>query len=454
MATRGGFASWTERAKDVIVQELRSYVSLEYKHVLREMPQIERYGLAGETSSESFLSIFTTRPLKPQRLPFLAVMSAPGSERKMGIGRQVIKTFHHPVTGRPTIREVVGGDMSVVIEIAAIDTNTRSELTDIVFSFFTVYLEDKNFTILGNTEVDEVSGVPNYYQIIIKNQASLAGETDMPRPEGEPVSRIYMNRITVPIVYLDYVDREGSDITVCYNPNIEPEFVELPPIPEPREQYTVLFDDFEDGGDTISNNWVTFQSVDVSSHLTLIDSIQSKSLLVQTDTNPRGLQHAFFLSNFDEFSTSGRLIVNFRILGPSTRLILSCMVQDVTRPLESGYHFVFPNSEEDLIRVALYKGSVFDDRNIVNYGSQFKLYPDLTLGAAIEWKYDKKYNRTRLRAYVTKCGSRYFGELVKRFEFVDSDSPLSQNNGQGFGFLSENGKLYIDNVHMVNEFFS
>ena len=141
MATRGGFAAWTERAKDVIVDELRSYLSLNYANVLKEMPQIERYGLAGQTTAESFVSIFTALPHDEQHIPFIAVMSSPGVERKMGIGRQVIKTFHDPTTGLPMIREMVGGDLNVIIEIVSVDTNQRSELTDIIFSFFTMYAE-------------------------------------------------------------------------------------------------------------------------------------------------------------------------------------------------------------------------------------------------------------------------------------------------------------------------
>lgn len=451
MATRGGFAAWTERAKDVIVQELRAYISLEYSNVLREMPQIERYGLAGKTSSESFVHIYTTKPHIPQRLPFIAVMGAPGSERKMAIGRQVIQTFHHPVTGLPTIREVVGGDMNIVLEIATTDANTRSELTDIVFSFFSVYLESKNFSILGNTELEPSSGVPNLYQIIIKNQASLGGESDIPRPDGEPVSRIYMNRITVPIIFLDYVDREGFDISACYSTTVEKETAELPPISEPGARYIAYFDDFDTVSDIVPN-WAMVKTPNITVDITEEQAIHVKSLRVVTDFDAVGTQHAFFHRRIGIFENSGRLMVQFRLTGETSRLVLSCMLQEQRGVESGGYHLVIPTRDTDLVRMELYRGSVFDETNKIADGSRVRVVEGLTLAAALEWKYDKKYKRIRIRGYVTKCGSKAFGELVKRLEYVDPNPVSVTSLGDGFGMISNSGSAYFDNIYIVNEF--
>src|SRR5881396_2895747 len=113
MATLGGIAAWSERAKDVLVQQLRNHFSLALAQAstncLKEMPQIEKYGLAGQTSEESFVQINTQLPHTQQRIPHIAIMSAANTEKKMNIGRQVVHTFHHPVTGKPMIREIVGG---------------------------------------------------------------------------------------------------------------------------------------------------------------------------------------------------------------------------------------------------------------------------------------------------------------------------------------------------------
>ena len=121
MATRGKFGSVTERAKDVIVQELRKHFELNGSdNVLTEQPLIEKYGLPGNSPAETFIEITTGLPHESQRIPRVMVMSAPGVERKMGIGRQVVKTFYHPDTQQPTIREMIGVDLQIIIEIAAV----------------------------------------------------------------------------------------------------------------------------------------------------------------------------------------------------------------------------------------------------------------------------------------------------------------------------------------------
>src|SRR5882724_9658916 len=256
MATIGGIAAWTERAKDVIVQQLRAYFSLQLQqattNALKEMPQIERYGLAGQTSEESFVQINTQLPHTQQRIPHIAIMSAANTEKKMNIGRQVVHTYHHPVTGKPMIREIVSGDMTIVIEISSVDTNVRSEISDLVYSFFTLYAEETAFSFLGDTEPDPNNGVPNNYQLILKSQAVLQGETQTPRPHGETFDIIYFNRVSVPILFFDYPDREGFDVQVCPNPLLTPEDDEqfkhlgLPlPLAEPFALQFVAQDDFE-----------------------------------------------------------------------------------------------------------------------------------------------------------------------------------------------------------------
>jgi hypothetical protein len=434
MATRGGAFAWTERAKDVLVQEIRNYLSLNYANVLSEMPQIERYGLAGQTSAESFVNVFTALPHKEQRLPHVAIMSAPGTERKMGIGRQVIQTFHDPDTGLPTIRECFGGDLNIVIEIACTDTNQRSELLDIIYSFFVVYLEQSSYSILGDGTPDPVTQVPRLYQLILKSQASIGGETDQPRPEGEPFNRIYFNRITVPIIFLDYVDREGQDISVCLNPNLtadDDDMIPKPlPIPEPNEVMFASHDAFEET-DAPGAKWKVFvnTAADVERTTQTAEVINGLASVKLRASETGGLA---VLVNRAEPTLSGRLRARFNLGDGSATFVLCCMLQG-PNPLEDASYFIIVKSGQPT-RIALYKGVIGGTAVLLGEGSRVVIPTNTDLAAQLEWKIDPKKPRIRLRGYVTKCDSEAFGELQKRLELIDATEPLLSSEGEGFGF--------------------
>lgn len=458
MGTRGGFAAWTERAKDVIVDELRSYLSLNYANVLAEMPQIERYGLAGQTTAESFVNIYTALPHKEQRIPFIAVMSTPGQERKMGIGRQVVHTFHDPTTGLPMVRECVGGDFTVVVELAMIDTNQRSELTDIVFSFFTEYMEQHAFAFLGDGEKDPLSGVPNLYQIILKSTASLGGETDQPRPEGEPFNRIYYNRITVPVIFLDYVDREVSDFSLCFNPTLELEDDEnfkkseaIVALAEPTQMKFVTYDNMETS-DSPNAKWRSYVNVPALVFQIGDDRVIKGNGSLSLESIEDGATAA--LASRAPAVTSGRLRLRFR-LGEDSTVVLYCMAQGID-PLETdNYHLIVKTG--DHVRMALVKGPIGTGAiSPLAESSWIRVTPQVDLTAQIEWKVDVRRKRIRIRASIAGCDSSDFGSLVQRLEVFDTVDAFLSSQGEGFGFRPHpdtpaQGYVVIDDPEIMAE---
>jgi hypothetical protein len=457
MPTKGGFAAWTERAKDVLVEEIRNYLSLNYANVLKEMPQIERYGLAGQTSAESFVSVYTALPHKEQRIPFVAIMSSPGSERKMGIGRQVIQTFHDPDTGLPTVREMVGGDLNIIIEIAAVDTNTRSELTDIIYSFFTMYMEQTAFSFLGDGSKSKISGVPQNYQLIIQSKATLGGETDQPRPEGEPFNRIYFNRITVPIIFLDYVDREAEDITICFDPTLTPDDDDTIPKPLPfSEPGTMIFashDDFEDLSAPAAK-WRVF-----TNPASLVDRTTVPAQVIRGIASV--LLHAVdtggvaALVNRAEPTLAGRLRARFNVTDGTSALVLYCMLQGTDPFADPCYQLIVKSGSP--ARLVLAKGVIGGAVTVLGEGSRMVVPAGVNLAAQLEWKIDLKGKRIRLRGYVSKCQSQGFGELVRRLELLDFDVPFLSSEGEGFGFQPNpdasvgSGAVVVDDVEVLAE---
>lgn len=459
MPTRGGFAAWTERAKDVIVQEIRRYLSLNFANVLKEMPQIERYGLAGQTTAESFVNVFTALPKNEQRIPHIAIMSAPGSERKMGIGRQVVHTFHDPDTGLPMIREVVGGDMTVVIEIACVDTNQRSELVDIIFSFFTEYMEETAFSFLGDAHKDPVSGVPNLYQIILKSTAAIGGETDQPRPEGEPFDRIYYNRITVPIIFLDYIDREANDISICYDGSLQLEDDEnfkksgrILPLPEPGDMKFVLYDNMEATTAPIAK-WRVFTNTtsQVSRNVDPALVIRGNASLLLESVGPGAVAAAVAR---DTPVTSGRLRVRYNL--HDAAVVIFCMLQGTDPLVDPSYHVIIKNSATRQ-RVALVKGPISAAEPVPFKETSYVIVPGETdLAAQLEWKVDPAHNRIRLRVFLAGCMSDDFGGMIRRLDVFDTTDAYLSTLGEGFGFRPSPGTpgegfVVVDDPEILTE---
>jgi hypothetical protein len=107
----------------------------------------------------------------------------------------------------PKHRYQTAKDLTVNIDLGADDDNQRTELTDLLSYFFELRLEERDFHISGNTEKGQ------NYQIVFKNELTLGGESEIPRPEGDGFDKIYVNRISIPVTVVDYVDREGVRIS-------------------------------------------------------------------------------------------------------------------------------------------------------------------------------------------------------------------------------------------------
>lgn len=107
--------------------------------------------------------------------------------------------------------------LDIAIEVVAEDDNIRTELNDLVWSFFTFYMDERDYMFLGRSIFDP--SIPNEtYQVIIKPDPSMAGESEVPRPGGDEVDKLYVNRINVPVTTIQYTDRAvvGSAGTPFY----------------------------------------------------------------------------------------------------------------------------------------------------------------------------------------------------------------------------------------------
>lgn len=103
-------------------------------------------------------------------------------------------------------RHCISSTMTVGLEVVTESDNVRSELSDLIFDFFTFVMADRQFQFYGRSVFSE-DILDETYQIIIKDsEISLAGEQETPRP-GDSKDKIYVNRINVPVIAIQYTDR-------------------------------------------------------------------------------------------------------------------------------------------------------------------------------------------------------------------------------------------------------
>lgn len=96
--------------------------------------------------------------------------------------------------------------LDIAMEIVAEDENIRTELMDLVWAFFTFYMDERDYMFLGRSIFDP--SIPNEtYQVIIKPDPSMAGENEVPRPGGDERDKLYVNRMNVSVTTLWYTDR-------------------------------------------------------------------------------------------------------------------------------------------------------------------------------------------------------------------------------------------------------
>jgi hypothetical protein len=116
---------------------------------------------------------------------------------------------------------VTAQDLTVGIDLGTESENERRELTDLVMYFLTMEMDKRRNQLLGRSIFDDEfvqnsqpgpwsQNQSENYQIVLLNRHALAGEAEIPRQggSGEQQDLIYINRITIPVTAMDYVDRQ------------------------------------------------------------------------------------------------------------------------------------------------------------------------------------------------------------------------------------------------------
>lgn len=106
----------------------------------------------------------------------------------------------------PKHRRVMSMDAGVQIDVICEDENTRGELSDLIFSFFTFFLEKKYYSFYGRSVFDSTVA-DEHFQIVLKSDFRLGGETEIPRPSGDGTNKVYVSSFTANVICDQYIDR-------------------------------------------------------------------------------------------------------------------------------------------------------------------------------------------------------------------------------------------------------
>lgn len=97
-------------------------------------------------------------------------------------------------------------DLQIEIQVLTEDENIRTELADLVGSFFSFWLEQRHFQLLGRSVLDDTVA-DEHYQIVIKPGVRSGQETEVPRAE-DPRDKIYVAAFSVDVTTTMYLDRD------------------------------------------------------------------------------------------------------------------------------------------------------------------------------------------------------------------------------------------------------
>ena len=78
----------------------------------------------------------------------------------------------------------IAADVVINIDVITDSINTRVELSDLVYSFFAYYMQNKAFQLYGRSYFDR-DVTTEWWHLSLKNQFSWSGEVNKPRQGGE-----------------------------------------------------------------------------------------------------------------------------------------------------------------------------------------------------------------------------------------------------------------------------
>lgn len=108
----------------------------------------------------------------------------------------------------PKHRYAMSWDLTAQVDVFTQDENVRGELSDLVASFFSFFLEDRYFSFYGRTGFDGQTVTREHFQVVLQPPMHNTSESEIPRPNGDGTTKLYANTYSVPLTITQFLDRE------------------------------------------------------------------------------------------------------------------------------------------------------------------------------------------------------------------------------------------------------
>ena len=121
----------------------------------------------------------------------------------------------------PKNRYYTASDMVINVDVIGDDLNIRTELSDLIYHFFTFVMEKRRFEFLGRSYREKVNP-EEWFHLVLNNEFNWSGEYNTNRQVGDSYDYIYATRGSVSLMAIDYINRELTSNDWLLRDNIMP----------------------------------------------------------------------------------------------------------------------------------------------------------------------------------------------------------------------------------------
>jgi len=188
------FADITNVSIDQLITAINSSQALYYKF---------------EKTNAGYLRISAGGKLGRPWPNYIEVLDSSSPEILSILGLTVGQSDSYLNTDNPVrSRYVSAADMTINIDVISDSITTRTEVADLVYTFFTFWMEKRRFQFIGRSYQDREVSPEEWWHISLKQEFSWSAEVVTPRAGVEHYDNIYSVRGSIPIFIEDFSDRK------------------------------------------------------------------------------------------------------------------------------------------------------------------------------------------------------------------------------------------------------
>lgn len=182
------FDDWTAATVEDVVRVINEQALYVHAFVTPE-------GTIGIETAGPRVNVIEVRDTNDPALLTLLGFSAGQTDNALNTARPPRNRYHQAT------------EVTVNVDVLSVDINTRRELSDMVYSWATFWLERDNFELQGRTWSDEDVNTPEEWWHLILHQEVNMGQYQTTDRMNDGKDKLHIQRITIPVTLIQYLDR-------------------------------------------------------------------------------------------------------------------------------------------------------------------------------------------------------------------------------------------------------